>query len=229
MPGYPDPLFMIWLLLMATFPMSRQSRLSLAACMLATHEGSFAALLPVILCCFPRREMASTLLLFPLYAVCWYLGTSLAPHAAVAAQTMVGDKTSFQWFLSAPGQLLTGIAFAYKLLWIPLGYVTFRLFREGEHWLALALGLLLLCPLILLPLGVDTSRLMGFGFFGLLVGMAIFLREYQSFPRRELMLYFILGSILVPSYYVDMNLTGIYAQHGLYPAMHQWIRHLAGY
>jgi hypothetical protein len=74
--------------------------------------------------------------------------------------------------------------------------------------------------------GVDTSRLMGFAFPGLL--LAIRTIRHQMAPRaaeRTLAIVFA-ANLLIPSFYVGLN-TGIVLRPGLYEQMYRIVAHLA--
>jgi hypothetical protein len=62
---------------------------------------------------------------------------------------------------------------------------------------------------------VDTSRNVGYGFFGMLIALAILLGEEKKFPGFQMLFYIALANIILPSYYVGLN-TGFQSYTGLY-------------
>jgi hypothetical protein len=228
-PGFPDPLLMLLLLLTMLVPMSAQGRLCAFALALATHEASLFCFAPLFLLAYPRHEWRMALGLPLAYGAFWLLSFGGDALSLYGAQADIANKTSVEWFFSSPLMALAGIFFAYKLAWLVAVAVSIGLWRIGERRLTLAMLLLIASAIPLLMLGLDTSRLMGFGFMGFLIAVALWFREPALTPRRDLLNLLLLGNVLIPSYFVDLNQIsfGITRAYGLYPAIDSFLRQLS--
>lgn len=221
-PGYTEQFFFILLLLPACIPMTRQGRLGVLTLALATHEASMFVFIPMVLFCFPWREIVTALSVIPVYIFFWMAGNGFMLTRTVGGQLTVQEKSGLQYLLENFGMALTGLFFTYKLLWIVLAYVAWLLWRKGESLLAVAMLSFVLFPAILmLPMTVDTSRMLGFGFFGLLIAFSIIIREYQAWNIPKWIGAIVIANLILPSYYVGLN-TGFQSYTGLYKLLSFW-------
>lgn len=214
-PGYTEQLFFILLLLAACLPMTRQERLATLALSLATHESSIFVFIPIVLFCFPRREIVKPLYLVTLYIVMWLAGNGFILIKAAESQNLDG-KSALQYLLEQPALGLAGLFFSYKLLWIIMLYVVWRLWQQRERSLVVAIVSMILFPTLTIGvLALDTSRLMGMSFFGMLICFSILLNEYYKFSAKNVLFIIAIANIICPSYYVGLN-TGFQSYPGLY-------------
>ncbi|MBD1895367.1 hypothetical protein [Coleofasciculus sp. FACHB-129] len=214
-PGYVDQLFFSLLLLPACIPMTRQGRLATLAFALATHEASAFVFIPIVIFCFPRREVLTALSLVPIYCFIWFAGSGFSLDSPVKAHLILENKTALQYLAENPMLGLAGFFFSYKLLWIITLYILWILWRQGETLLVSAIACIIAFPISTMFLIVDTSRNVGYGFFGMLIAFAILIREEKVFPGHLILFYMVILNIIIPSYYVGLN-TGFQTYMGLY-------------
>ncbi|MBD1933103.1 MULTISPECIES: hypothetical protein [Cyanophyceae] len=214
-PGYVDQLFFILILLPACIPMSRQGRLGTLALALATHEASAFVFIPIVIFCFPRREVLTALSLVPIYCFIWFAGSGFSLDSPVKAHLILENKTALQYLAENPLMGLAGFFFSYKLLWVITLYILWILWRQGETLLVAAIASIIAFPISTMFLIVDTSRNVGYGFFGMLIALAILLGEEKKIPGFKMLFYIALANIILPSYYVGLN-TGFQSYTGLY-------------
>ncbi|MEW5859284.1 MAG: hypothetical protein AB1861_18180 [Cyanobacteriota bacterium] len=214
-PGYVDQLFFSLILLPACLPMTRQGRLAILAFALATHEASAFVFIPIVIFCFPRREVLTALSLVPIYCFIWLAGSGFSLASSVKEHLILENKTALQYLAENPMLGLAGFFFSYKLLWIITLYILWILWRQGEALLVGAIASIIAFPISTMFLIVDTSRNVGYGFFGMLIAFAILIREEKVFPGHHILFYIALVNIVVPSCYVGLN-TGFQSYPGLY-------------
>jgi hypothetical protein len=219
-PGYPDALVFIFLLLIVTFPLSDISKLILIVFSISAHEASiiFYGLFAYFL--FDRRSLVNLYGILAVYGLLWagsegFSLPALIYHRPQPSATV--NMTSFQWLLSNPGREVLGIFFAYKLLWlIILGAIILVIYNKKEHKLAGQIVILLATSILMTFLAVDTSRLIGWSFYALLLSIKVIYDEkkplYLKIVRTILFI-----NLFIPSAYVGLNLgmllpPGIYSQ-----------------
>lgn len=221
MPGYPDQLAMIFLLLMLLLPPSMHARLSLVALSLATHEASVLMMLPVIAFFFTREEQQSTMKLLGVYAFLVLAGTQFDVERLFTAHAFF-DATGFSpwdYIVRNPTAALVGIAVAYKLFWIVIATAAVRALKGGEPTVARTIIACTLVPLVVIPFAVDTSRFAGFGFLGLLAAVR-YVVDQKVLTGRTFDIVAIMN-LLIPSVYVGLN-SGVAMFPGLYSLLYCW-------
>lgn len=177
--GYVDQISFILILLMAIIPMSSQGRMSVIALCLLNHESSLFALVPLIIFCFPKKEIFQALLAIAFYLLIWFatrgsMANALATHSEVSV---------FKIFLENWQLGMIGIFFSYKLLWLVFALLSYFLLMKKESMLFLSLLSMILFPIALVGFAFDTTRNVGFGFLGILISLDIWLQENQDFPK----------------------------------------------
>jgi len=213
-PGYPDVLLFVLVLAVVSSEASPMAYCAGMALSLAAHEGAAVIWLPIALFLLPKMERSIALGTASLYGAFWLIGSWCGSSDAIAAHS-VGGRAAWEYLKSELGWAVLGVFFSFKLLWILSLYGIWGMVRKGERWLALAASASLAFPFVLAVVAVDTSRLVGFGFLGLLIPLNEILAK-QGFSQRWLT-YLLGANLLVPSYYVGTNtgpqlFTGFYKQ-----------------
>lgn len=220
MPGYPDQLAMVFVMLSVMLPLSAPGRLSLAALALATHEASVLMLLPLAFFSFPLNERRGLLLLIAAYAAFVFAGIGFDIGKLLADHGDVGAMTPWLYFTGNPLTALAGVLAAYKLFWIVIAIGIVTAWRSGDKRFAAQILATVLLPLIIIPFAADTSRLAGFGFFGMLLAVKCVMEKKVMSPAATTVL--ALLNLFIPSVYVGLN-TGVVMQPGLYKALWGWL------
>jgi hypothetical protein len=220
MPGYPDQLAMVFLMLIMLLPLTDLGKLGLAALALVTHEASVLMLLPVALFTFSKREQHQFLILMVVYAALVAAGVGFNVQSLLEAHGDVGGKRPWEHLVEKPLLLVAGVFVAYKLFWIVNGVAVVKAWKSGGRRDALFFVTALLLPLAILPFAVDASRLAGFGFAGMLLALKFVLDRGMISPVA--MTVFSILNLIIPSFYVGLN-SGIVLQPGLYKLLWGWL------
>jgi hypothetical protein len=222
-PGYSDSLSFILLLLMASLPMTAEARLATLTLCLLNHEGIALALIPVILFCFPRSERVTALI-----AVALFFGIVVASYGFSGYQGLQGQGAVRQdggsvWeaVLDYHGLFLAGLFFTYKLFWVALGLGLGLLWQLKKKWTLIAIVAITTFPVLLTFLAWDTTRIAGFGWFGMIIGVSVLLQNYGRLPKIQRYAFVALAcvNLLIPSYNVVIfykNSLSSYPYPGLY-------------
>lgn len=204
LPGYPEQIVFILLLLCSIVPMNAQARVAACALAFGTHEAAAFVVLPAALLLFPKSERRNVLFVLALYLIAAFIGHFITGFQFI--ERIVSDDTwnkPRQFFGENPFHALQGIFFGYKLFWIVViaaswFALTNRMFRDGFVMLALVL-----IPMALIPIASDTSRLAGFGFFGVLMTLLV-VESHQLLSKRQLQ-FLAIANLILPSCYVDLH------------------------
>lgn len=228
-PGYPENISFILILLAACLPMSRQARLGIVALCMVNHDGSAFALIPIILFCFPKKEIIPALFAVVLFYGIWFLSHGLNLHQGLASHVVVGNHSNWSLLTKNPGLAVAGVFFAYKLLWFLLLYAMQRLWSQGERETALTIASITLFSLIMLLLAWDTTRLSGFGFLGMLIALAVVANDYSQLAirQRQILLVIVYANLVVPSYNILLEIPDSafhYPYLGIYKAIEQLVQ-----
>lgn len=222
MPGYVDQLMIMLALLMAATPMSSVARLGIVALAMATHELSLVIFIPLVMLFGTAIERKGMVILGVVYGslflilnASWF-GSISTVHSAIPPY----GKSPLQFFIEEPGLIFLGILASHKLLWIFPVIAAWRAFRRGSYWPAVAVLFPLLFPLFTLPFAIDTSRLMGWGFAGVLLALLYLVKREGKMPQYFMPL--MLVNLLVPSLYIGLN-TGPLIFPGLYKILYGWM------
>lgn len=216
-PGYVEQAAFILIILCATIEMTAEARLSVVALSLTIHEASIFALLPAIFFLFPKTEVRRALVLTAIYVLAVLMSFGFSLSAIREGQLQIRDQTSFELLKEHPYHALMGILISFKFLWILAAFIVVHLLANGQRWAALALLGILLFPLLMLPVAVDTSRVSGFGFLAILMVVSLLIREFNLLPRWVVMLGLFIN-LMIPSIYIGVN-TGFLSFEGFY----RWI------
>ncbi len=224
-PGYADHLSFILIFLMACLPMNSQERLAIVALCMVNHEGSAFSLIPIILFCFPKQDIKRTFLLFTLYFGLWFASYGLSIGGALAPNIVrQDDSTSLQLLIEHFDYAIAGVFFAYKLFWIIFLYMAFRLWFHKHIFSLVATTSMVLFPIFILPIGWDTTRLMGLGCFGMLIVLAILIDEHHQLPKRVQGLLLIIATLnlVIPSFSVVLERQESFSNYP-YPGLYKLI------
>ena len=207
-PGYVEPLGFALLLVPWIAPTQSEERLACWALVLSCHEALAVALLPLLIV-LEGRDRLPLLALLALYGLLLMLSFGFDLGAILRVQTQLKEGSSWDFFRSAGGWLALAIFAAHKLLWLAIGgaLVDARHARRARAFVAVAA----LLPLLTLPIAVDGSRMVGFGFLGVLAALELFARH----ASRRVLVALAALNLLIPSFYVGLN-TGPRLEPGLY-------------
>ena len=221
-PGYSDDLSFMLVLLMAILPMTAQARLAGIALCLINHEGIALALAPVVLFCFPKKERITALAAMALYFATVAVGYGFDAEQAFQGQgTVVSTESVWQVAMERPAMFLAGLFFSFKLLWLTFPFALRILWKQKENMTLLAVVAMTLFPISLTFLAWDTTRVGGFGWFGMLIAIGILIKESPSRPitYRYAFLILMWVNVLIPTYNVVIfyqNSLSKYPYPGLY-------------
>ena len=210
-PGYPEHLAYILVLLAAVVPMDDLTKVKAGALALLAHEGVMLVLAPLAIFRFTLAARRGTLLVIGAYLIAWLASHGWRPLQVIASHNING-LSGWQWAIREPALLVAGIFFTYKLLWI---LIVWALIRSPAPERSLIVSMLAVGFLACF-LGVDTTRMAGFGFIGLLVALAAICRNRGKLPLTAKLV--LAANLCVPSLYVGLNVGG-YVFNGLYKLM----------
>jgi hypothetical protein len=216
-PGYPDGLVFILFLLLVMIPLSDVSKLSLVVLSLSAHEASLLLYGVLGVFHFTKSRLAKLYAVLAIYVLIW-MGSEGFDLAALVNHrpqpSATADLTSLQWLQGNPIREVMGIFFAYKLLWILIVWAVVLLVAKRDFRSSTQIILLLATGAAMTFLAVDTSRLMGWSFYGLLLSLKVIHEAGQPrIGRMAIAIY--AANLLVPSAYVGLNL-GMMLPPGLY-------------
>ena len=232
-PGYPEQVSFILILLMACIPMNAQARLAACALCMLTHDGSGFALVPIIWFCFPRNERYEALFIIVLFfgVVAVSYGLNLYQGVlAHGAMDLKNQQPVWSAVIENPGFTLAGWFFAYKLLWPVMFYVAWVLAVNKDIRTLLVIFSMLTLPAVMSFVAWDTTRLMGFGFLGMMIAVSVLLHESTRWHgfRYSILSIIFLANILCPAYNVVLeyqdSISG-YPYPGLYLLIHRLFTH----
>lgn len=215
MPGYTDQFIFILILLGACVPMTSQGRLAIVVLAQASHEIGVFCVLPIILVSYPRRDKLPALTVIGLYFLLWLASFGFDLPRAFAAQAHVAGEPAYRFLFERPHWLVLGSFMSYKLLWGLAALGMWVLWKNHLRGTVAKVLMVLLFPMIMLPLGVDTSRLVGFGFLALLACVVVLDHEFQSRRQRAVLRCLYVANLVLPSFYCALN-DGIVFYPGLY-------------
>lgn len=219
-PGYPDILVFIFFLLVMQDGFNKDAKLSMLILALATHEASL--LVGAVLA---WRYLSRGKFIAFISSLAVYTGIGLIAsgfHIEALNRYNVSDMPGIEWVLRAPLKELLGVFIAFKALWgvifagIALG-IRHKFHREAKFIIFTTLA-----GLLMTFLAIDTSRMMGFAFPGLLIALSVI---RQTLPRRTIQRFYasiFLLNIVIPSFSVELNAQVGFAP-GLYQRVYAWL------
>jgi len=215
-PGYVEQFVFILFLCSLLFSFTQYGRAALIALMLITHESAAVfIIIPVIFFIYPKNERVLHGSVILLYIFTYLINFKFNVLWAISNH-QVGDLNSLEWLLHYPVRAVLGIFFAYKLEWVIIIVCIFLLMKNHQFTILIPVISIIFFPFIQLPLATDTSRLIGFGFFGVMVCVWYLFR----FEHRKILKTLLLANLVIPSVYVGLN-SGIVTSAGLYECLFQ--------
>lgn len=216
-PGYVDVLFLLFGAILMFWVTSEVGIITLIVLSLCVHENALFLLAPMLLYRKFKHVRSLGWCILILYGLFWFFSAKFSLRGLFLAQTEIGSKTALQYFTEAPQLAIWGIFYAYKLFWVLLLIGLASTLSRKESYTDIAV---LLMPLVTLPVAVDTSRLAGIGYLGILILLFKILGQDQIKLNRGV---FILACInlTIPPFYVGLNtgfirFNGIYSHLGLF-------------
>lgn len=214
--GYPDVLVFIFYLLVIRDDFSEEAKLTLLVMALATHEASLFIGAVLAWRYLPRGKFIAFIASFALYMAIWLTATGF--NIGTFGRYEVSDQSGIAWVLQAPQKELLGVFIAFKALWVAALLGIALGFHQKRYVEAKFILFSMLAGILMTFLGVDTSRLMGFAFPGLLAALSVI---HQTLPGRLRQTFFtvlFLLNIALPSFTVGLN-----AQVAFAPGLYQWL------
>lgn len=209
--GRTSHFILLMALISLLVPLSKYGRATLVVFMFSTHEAAALSIsIPLILFLYPKNERKIHLFIVFLYFSLWLMNFGFDIGKAINAQTILGEKSSFELLAESPGKAIAGIFFAYKLLWFFLFYAVYLAIKKDDINYLLKCSFIILLPFFQLPLAVDTSRLIAFGYLGILA-LVVYCHKYMNKIIFDSLL---LLNLLLPS--IDVGLWGFNWPGGLY-------------
>jgi len=211
-PGYPDVLVGIFVILALALPLSDVGLTALFTLSLISHEGSIFIWAGLIIIFFKRIYWPKFFIIVVLYIFMRFLGTGFDLNTLFLPR-VVGEMTTIEWLKYNPDKLLFGIFFAFKSGWIIIGLGIYQWFQKREWKILTSAFVLLGIGGVLAVYGIDTSRLVGWIFPVLLLAWKELESPLSKSINRIATLAKVLN-LLIPPIYVGLN--GIVFPPGLY-------------
>lgn len=219
-PGYPDILLSILLLLAMSACFDQKARFSLLILALLTHESSVFIAPFLALRYLEKNTFRLYCAAIILYALVWLGSYGFNPHGILAGQK-VGGKSGLEWVTSAFSSELAGIAISWKALWLLPVLALWHSVRQEKYNDGLFIVGAIAAGIMVTFIGVDTSRLVGIAFPGILLSLKVINDNRKIISSHALSALFVIN-IIIPSFYVGLN-TGIILRPGLYMRLFQLI------
>ncbi|HUI88386.1 MAG TPA: hypothetical protein VLX61_06640 [Anaerolineales bacterium] len=222
--GYPDILVFIFFILVMREDFNENARLSLLLLALVTFEAS--AVMGVILAWryLRRRGFVTYVLAVMVYLLIWFAVSGFNMNVILTSHNVV--TPGFEWLLRTAAKELLGLFIAYKALWALIVFGIVLALRQKRFADALFITGSILGGISMTVIALDTSRLMGFAFPGLLVALSVIAQTIaDKLARRTFVTTFIIN-LIIPSFYQGLN-TGIRWSPGIYKLLYSWIPVLA--
>lgn len=199
-PGYPDVLVGIFILLAFIFNLNTQAKLSLFVLSLVSHEASLIIWFSLALVLFDSKGFRQFLLISAIYIM--LMLTVNTTFSGVLSSRDVGDTSSLMWVLNYPNRELLGILFGFKALWIAVIGAMLYLIKNKMYIGFLQILFIIGAGFFMTLLGVDTSRLFSWAFMAVLLSWKIL---SNAGGRWEVLLNTALAiNLIVPSLYVQL-------------------------
>jgi len=219
--GYPDMLVYILFILVMQEYTQPSSKLSLLLLALLTHEASVLVGSILAWRYLDRKGLILYWLAIILYILIWFYVSGQNIDVMLRGHKVQG-LSGFAWLASAPFKELVGVLVAYKAMWI-IFFIS--LWISAKQRLFPDMIFILACVTAGIGMtifGVDTSRLMGFAFPGLLVALALVYQHLDSMKSKRILSLIFLLNLLLPSFNLGLN-GGIEFFPGLYQVLYGWM------
>jgi hypothetical protein len=207
LPGYTEQMAYIFLILLFVVPTGPVSRLSIVVLAMISHEISTVVVVLIAIFYFTREERWNVGAVIVLYAFFWFLSYGLNLANLLAVRNVRGIS-GIGYLARYPVREILGVAVSMKLLWLVVGIALYKLKAERK-----VIAGFIAIALFFTVVGVDTSRLMGFGFLGLL--LSFYWVKRDSLVRPTWLRYIMIANLLIPSFYIG-TLSGLELINGIF-------------
>lgn len=212
----PECFVFLFALLSLMLPLSKYGRATLIVLMFSTHEAAALCIsMPLILFVFPKNERNMSFIIIVMYFLLWLLNFQFDVRKAIEAQALISNKFAYEGITETPLRIIGGIFFSYKILWCFIPVALYYFIKNREYVSVYKVLFAVLFPVFQIFLAYDTSRLISFGYLGIICAV---IYSYCYMPRK----YFNLAlsiNLLIPSY--DVGVWGFNVpKYGLYKIFH---------
>ncbi len=210
--GYVDILVFLLFIILTTYTFDVRTKLAVLTLALLTHEASIFIIIPYIIFMVPKAEKKYCISLLILYLFTYTLFSKTSLPSLYEHHAVISGASSMAYLSNNISRAVWGILIAYKLLWCYIFMALYRAWRSGALFEMMKVFFFIFAPFIMLNM-VDTSRLIGYGFLGLLFSLSyLHQKKVLDLAKNNMMF---LGNLLIPSFYCGLN-TGIVFPIGLY-------------
>jgi hypothetical protein len=213
-PGYPDVLFFVFFMLVMHQGFSQDAKLALLLLALVAHESSVFVGVILAWRYLERDHKIVYLLGLGIYGVVWAAAYGFVMTALLTNHNYRG-RSGWEWLVLRPASELLGIFMAFKAVWVLPIVGTVLAVRHRLHAEACFITACVAAGLFMTLLGLDTSRLVGFGFPGVLIAICVIRQGLPEKVSNRLFSIVFLANLLIPSLYVGLN-CWIEVKPGLY-------------
>jgi len=219
-PGYPEIIIFLFFLLVIQKEISQKSKLSLLLLALVAHEASLFIGLVLAWRYLFKKEAFIYIFSVIVYVGVWALFSNLNISEVFVSHS-VSKMSGLEWVLTHPLREVFGVFIAYKTLWLLFGWaiivgIHLKLFDDVKFIIAN-----IFAAIFMTFLAVDTSRLMGYAFPGLLVSLLVLKNKISNTLSNNVLSVIFLLNLIIPSVYIGLN-GGVFTWPGVYGWIFQW-------
>lgn len=195
-PGYPDVLVFIFIILAFLFSDNTTIKMSLFVLSLATHEACIVIWAGLAFILFNKREATGFIIVSALH-VLMFIATTDDVFNSVALRG-VGENSNISWIIDYPERELLGILLSFKGLWLMIVGAIWHSFSQKNIKQVLQILVILFTGITMTFLGVDISRLFGWTFMVILISWNILSSANSSrLINTSLIINFLIPSVNV--------------------------------
>jgi hypothetical protein len=212
--GYPDILVFTFFVLVMHRGFSQDAKLSLLVLALVAHEASLFVGMVLAWRYLESGYRAAYFLSLGIYGAVWAASYGFEVPTLLASHNVDG-MSAWEWVAAAPRAELLGIFMGFKAVWLLPILAVLLAVRHG--WYADASFILasVAAGVFLTFLAVDTSRIVGFGFPGVLAAFCTIRHGLPERAATRILSIVLLANLVIPSFYVGLN-SWIFVRPGLY-------------
>ncbi len=215
-PGYPDVLANIFILLAFVFKLDTKAKLSLFVLSLASHEASLIIWFALAFLLFDVKGYMQFLAICGIYL--FLLFSFNDGIYGVLAAREVGETSNLMWVVNYPWREVLGVAISFKALWGIVIAAVWYLFSRKNYREAFQILIILLAGILMTFMGVDTSRLFGWTFMAVLISWKILKNSENNWEK--IINITLIVNLLIPSVDVFLIMNPYIA-----PGLYQYIFH----
>lgn len=219
-PGYPEIMVAVLSLLILLTEFNLKNKLIIFVLMLLTHESAALFMgLPVLIYTSNRKEIKGYLAIIIIYLFFWVSAYDFNFKQLLLGHTQLGEKNNLDYFFANPFWVMLGVFSAYKLLWLIYFIFIYLIHKTKEYNYFYSISAMVLLPLLLVVI-VDVSRIVAWGYLGIVLSTCYCLRFFENKNYLNMLL---IGNLLLPSIYVGTN-TGPVSFLGIYGLVVDFIK-----